>query len=499
MKKWAKFMPILAVSLVLQTVVALAAEGASYSYTFDNLGVNRESPDPYYTELYFSGDSIGTYAFNSPQGLFAKDDIIYVADTNNNRIVIVGYDHGDATFMGEITQFTGTSEIGINTLNKPNDIFVDDNNHYYISDTQNERVVHLDENFHLVKELFKPDDVTVSETSKFYPLKAVADRSGRVVVLARGYNEGFVQFDIDGGFIGYLGANKVNPSAADIFWKSIATDEQRSQMALFVPTEYNNLYLDHDGFIYATTDVFSNDDLLSGTALPVRRLNPLCNDILIRNGSHLPIGDINFFDPTITTTQITSKFSDVTVLENDVYFLIDKNRGRIFAYDNQGNMLYAFGGTGNKEGYFQYPTAIENMGNRIIVADEKTNGVTVFNTTEYAELIYSAMDEYTVGNYDTSADYWREVLTLNGNYDLAYVGIGRSLLLQEDYEGAMEYFSLQYKKDQYSTALNAYRKEWFEENIVLVVTGVVLLCVTGQVLKYRKRKKLGEAYDDDYI
>ena len=41
---------------------------------------------------------------------------------------------------------------------------------------------------------------------------------------------------------------------------------------------------------------------------------------------------------------------------------------------------------------------------------------------------------HSLGQYDLSADYWREVLRLNGNYDMAYIGIGRSLLRQERYK-----------------------------------------------------------------
>ncbi len=498
MIKWAKFLPVVAICLAMQTVVAFAAEGASYSYTFDGTSVNRESPDPYYVELFFSGDSIGTTAFNSPQGMFVKDDMIYVVDTNNNRIVLVQYEAGVATYVDEIVEFTGNTANDINTFNKPNDVFVDANNHYYICDTQNERIVHLDENYNLVKEIYKPDDVTVSDSSKFYPMKVVTDRSGRIITLGKGYNEGFLQFDIEGDFIGYLGANKVTASAADIFWKSIATDEQRAQMTLFVPTEYNNMYLDHEGFIYATTDVFNNADLTSGTTNPIRRLNAIGNDILIRNGVQRVIGDVNFYDINVAMP-LASRFQDVTVLENDVYFVIDRIRGRIFTYDSQGNMLYAFASTGYKVGYFQYPTAIESMGYRILVADEKTNGITIFNTTEYGELIYKAMDEYTLGNYQESADYWREVLALNGNYDLAYVGIGRAYLLQEEYEEAMKYFELQFQKASYSSAFILYRKEWIEDNIGLIVFGIVALAAFGQWRKYQLRKKLGEAYDDDFI
>ena len=39
----------------------------------------------------------------------------------------------------------------------------------------------------------------------------------------------------------------------------VATKEQRAQMELFVPTEYSNLCLDSEGFIYATISTFEGD------------------------------------------------------------------------------------------------------------------------------------------------------------------------------------------------------------------------------------------------
>ena len=53
-------------------------------------------------------------------------------------------------------------------------------------------------------------------------------------------------------------------------------------------------------------------------------------------------------------------------------------------------------------------------------------------------------------------------MALDGNYDLAYIGIGRSLLRQKQYKEAMDYFELKYDEDNYSRAYKQYRKEWVE-------------------------------------
>ena len=77
------------------------------------------------------------------------------------------------------------------------------------------------------------------------------------------------------------------------------------------------------------------------------------------------------------------------------------------------------------------------MGNDLFVLDENESSITVFSPTEYGNLIYQANDQYLKGDYDGSADTWREVLKLNANYNSAFIGIGRALMRQEAYSEAM--------------------------------------------------------------
>ncbi len=110
---------------------------------------------------------------------------------------------------------------------------------------------------------------------------------------------------------------------------------------------------------------FTPGQLANKTVYPVRMLNSIGADILVRNGYEPPIGDIQWGSGGDISGP--SRFEDVVPMENDTYFCLDRNRGRIFAYDFQGNLLFAFGGVGNKLGYFQYPISIESMGTDLFV------------------------------------------------------------------------------------------------------------------------------------
>lgn len=421
-----------------------------------------------------------------PKGMFIQGNDIYVCDTGNNRILQITKKGNGYTLTRIIDQLQGCTPA---TMNTPTDVFADTNGNLYIADSNNYRVVMVDKNLNFVKEFTKPDDATFDKNISFTPYKLVVDVSGRVYVLATNVNKGLVKYESDTVFTGFVGANKVTYNIGEYIWKTFFTTEaQRSQQEAFVPTEYENIYMDEYGFIYATNIVFSEYDLKYDNAKPIRRLNGIGNDILIKNDRYPPIGDLFWVEGTITTGP--SKLVDVTVLGNDVYVALDKTRGRLFGYDAQGVMLWAFGNSGNSNGSFVNPSALDHMGNDLYVLDETECSITVFTNTEYGSLIFQANEAYLKGDYDGSADIWREVLKLNANYNLAFIGIGRSLLRQEHFKEAMDYFKMAHDRENYGRAFRLYRKIWVEENILWIVIVVLAFIAVWLVLRTIKKMKM---------
>lgn len=490
--------------LAMATVIAVCPAGVAnattvntYTYNYDYWGLEYESPDAYQPMSYTDGRTLGTTALKTPQNLFARDNSLYVVDTGNNRILELTEENGTLTLTREIVEFTGDTEVL--TLLAPQDIYVDTNGDIYITDTGNYRILHLNKDLQLIKEILRPDNPLIDQENPFEPTRIVVDRAGRMFVLAKNVNMGVMQFEADGNFIGFIGASEVVYSLADLIKKKFSTKAQRDQMADFVPTEYNNLFIDQKAFIYCTTDNYTAEDLDAGTAKPIRKLNSLGGDILIRNGEWLPIGDVQWEDFGGMTGP--SRIMDVTAMEDETYYMVDRMRSRIFGYDEQGHLLYAFGGPGAQLGYFTQPISIEHIGTDLYVLDNSTGGITRFARTEFGQLIHDALDEYSVGNYEASAKYWEQVRAMNGNYELAYIGIGRSLLRQKDYEGAMEYFEVMRDHENYSRAWKYYRKDWIENNlgyviIILVVLGFIPV-VVKKIKKIRWEAKMQYEYESE--
>ena len=90
---------------------------------------------------------------------------------------------------------------------------------------------------------------------------------------------------------------------------------------------------------------------------------------------------------------------------------------------------------------------------------------------------------YSVGDYDGSAEKWNKVLEKNGNYDLAYIGLGKSCFRQNKFKEAMDYFRLKRDKKNYSKAYQYYRKEWVEDNIGWVFALILAIIFIPIIVK----------------
>jgi len=468
-------------ALILSPVFS---QPTNYTYNYDFWEEQVASPDAYRVGAFILGTTLGINNFSEPQGLFVRGNRIYICDSGNSRVLLIEVDE-----KGEHTLVKTVSSVMIDGVESafkyPMDIFEDRDGSLYITDTNNQRVLKLDKEWNFVYQITKPDDESFEESMEFIPVKLVVDFAGRIFVQARNVNKGLLEFDNRGEFVGYMGANKVHVNPIDFLWKTISTQAQRERMDLFIPTEYSNLCLDNDGFVYVTNS--------SAQTEPIRRLNAMGQDILIRNGYEKPVGDLVYGNAGGISGR--SRFIDVVAFDNDSYACFDRTRGRIFIYDFQGNLLYAFGGVGNREGCFIMPVALEKMGYALYALDASTSALTRFDLTGYGMMINEALNEYKAGRYESSARVWENVLKMNGNYDLAYIGIGRAALRQGEYQKAMRYYKLKHFREGYGKAFQLYRKQWMEENLwkILLVLGIIILLPLG--IRYSKKlvKEIREA------
>jgi tetratricopeptide (TPR) repeat protein len=235
--------------------------------------------------------------------------------------------------------------------------------------------------------------------------------------------------------------------------------------------------MDQDGFIYTTTSEVNSND-------PIKKLNSTGIDVLRRKGYFPPRGDLsqNGFSEG-------SMLIDVTVRDNGVYSVLDSKRGRIFTYNEDGNLMYIFGQLGMQEGTFMNPAAIESTGDNLLVLDRAMNRVTIFSPTRYGALMNESNALYSLGKHDEAVAKWEQILMIDANNETAYDGIGKALLRRGDYKRAMDYLKLGYDREYYSKAFAKYRKDTIRGYFGTIMTGLIII-VAAYFVGKRLRKRL---------
>lgn len=475
---------LLAICCLLGTALGAPAayadgEGASYNYSF--WGDTVTSPAAYQATDLYNGSDLGVGAFKEPSDLHvASDNRIYVLDSGNNRIVILDERFKPARVIDSFVR-DGQAD----TFANPQGLFVTDKNDIIVADTGNHRVVHLNADFEWVKTIEAPESDLLPANFQFQPVRVVMDKAQRTYVMATGVFDGFMEFNAEGAFTSFIGANRVYIDPVEYFWKRISTQAQRSQMVMFTPTEFTNLDIDGEGFIYATNGDQWGDN--------IKKLNAQGNDILRRTGYFSPQGDIRY---SVDTGP--SRLIDIDVGDSEIYSVLDSKRGRIFTYNGDGHFMYVFGGLGNLLGEFKTPTAIERVGDDFIVLDKALGEITVFRTTAYGRTLNEAVRSYYRGDEQKAYELFNETVNMNANLEFAYAGIGKALLRQGDYEEAMKHFKRSMDQGNYSKAFLLHRKEvlrqYFGGIMTVIVAAAAIWLGTLAYLKSARRKR-GVSFD----
>jgi len=469
---------VLALCSIFVAACPASASSPYLNYGYDLWGNVVPAPQAYVLSREIDGIELGVGRLNNPTDIFvAHDRSMYVVDSGNNRIIRLS---PDFEVVGVISKLDNSGEGDY--LQRPGGLFVTSDGHIYVADTGNARVVELDQDGRLIREIGPPRadaEGLIPDGFVYRPSKVVVDPAGRIRVIATGVYDGLLEFDAAGNFRGFVGAPRVTPSLLDYLWQRISTREQRERMAAFLPAEFSGFDLDQRGFVYATV---SDSSVQRHDA--IRRLNPKGQDILRRRGFFAPVGDVAYYaGPSV--------FVDIAVSDHGIYHALDYKRGRVFTYDDSGNLLYIFGGLSDQKGAFYSPVAIDAFEDSIIVLDSCSGCLSIYEPTEYASLILAAIRLYESGHYDRATDAWRQVLKLNANYDLAYTGIGKALYRQGEYREAMRYFALGNDRPGYSDALASYREEIVERHlgtaVMLAVALGLVVCLWRTVSRRRNR------------
>ena len=478
-----KFISVLALFFALLIVFAIPVSAASayQTYTYNISGKSIHSPAAYTPVQSVHSNYMGLKtAIDDPRDMVVdKEYNVYIADAKNNRIVCL-----DRYYKVKFTIETFTNEHGVpDELTAPSGVFVT-NDRIFVCDTDANRIVTFDRDGKYISIIPEPESELFEEGSVYKPVAIAVDQYDRLYVVSSTTYQGIIVMTDKGEFTGFIGAQKVTISAWDIIWRRFQTEDQRELTTAYVSTEFNNISINDEGFIYVTTSSIDENKQQSairsksksGDYAPVKMLNANGDEIMRRNGFYPPSGEVDISSSsTDGSIRGASKIIDVAIGPEKTWSIIDEKRNKVFTYDFDGNLLWAFGDSGTQLGNLSSIEAIAYQGDTLLLLDKTTDNVTVYKRTEYGDVVISALANENNRNYDLAIDDWMEILKRNSNFDTAYIGIGDSLYRSGEYEESLEYFKAAYDTAGYSNSYKEIRKEWISKWILTIPLGIAII------------------------
>lgn len=445
---------IIVMVLLAMTVTIFNQKTVASPATFFTMTLNAKGRYVRTQDAYLPDKTNMSLGLKAPEDMiFDDDNHLWIADTGNARIV--KYD----TYANSVISILTYPE-----FRTPKGVFVSSRG-VYVADSTAKAVFRFDLNLNFVEKFERPNSISFGDTA-FAPSKMVVDNRGNMYIYGEGVNSGIIQLSNRGEFLGYFTTNKIRLNPIQRFYQLIFSQEQFDNIAQRDPATFSSLFIDKNSMIYTTT--------MSTNFNAVKKHNT-------QGG--------NIFDRTLAYDDARDVYVDA---QGIIY--AGMQSGVIFVYDQQGRFIFSFGAGSNAisddvAGIFSKLAAIavRNDG-RVFALDDQKSFLQSFEPTDYSTQIYEAIYLYETRQYQASIEAWNGVLELNQMSVIAHNKIAESYLQIENYEQAMKHFKLAGNRDGYSVASWEVRNINIQNSLgTFIILGVALFAVYT-VLKYVDKK-----------
>ena len=190
--------------------------------------------------------------FSGPEDIFIdNNDYIYVADTDNNRVLKLD---GSGKVLLQITSAFTNDDGSARTLSKPKGVYVEDmgteeedDDIIWIADSGNERIVGVTSSGENYVEYGKPAQLTLAKAESFDVEKIYKNDKGYMFALK---GDSLMKIDEDNVFQGMIGTADVEFSFMRFLVKNFGTQEQLDSLEEARAIPYSNFMIAADGNTY---------------------------------------------------------------------------------------------------------------------------------------------------------------------------------------------------------------------------------------------------------
>lgn len=370
-------------------------------------------------EITISGELIKTYTsseFKSPKGVFVTEDGIYVADESAKKVFKIKH--------------------ATNDLDVENNAIID-----------------------LVVE--KPSSPLFGN-NEFSPTKIAVKSNGNMYIAGLGSNNGIIEINYLGEFLGFIGINNVEKSLRETIYDLFVKGSTASKK----PSAPTNVALGEKGAILTTNSKEVHETF--------KRLN---------------ITGINTLPTSTHYPAIDS--ADITMSSNNFIYIVGQ-AGEVYQYDSKGNLLFYFNTKDEAQtkilGLTVRPSGIivDNSGN-LYILDSQNGNIQVYQKTVFVELVQKAVTLYNEGRYIESKSLWKEILKENSSFALAHTALGSALSKEGKYDEALKEFKIAEDYNGYSSTYWEIRNQAIQKNLPkwcgLLILLIILIIVIIKLYK----------------
>jgi hypothetical protein len=424
--------------ILITNPFAVFSQSTTVNFAINKKGFFVPTQDGYLPEHNITG-----LGLKSPENItFGKNDILYIADTGNRRIVLFDIHSGNII-----------REILYEGFQSPRGVFVTTDEILYVADSIAGAVFIFNSNDECIKTITAPRSIAFGNTP-FSPVRIGVDPRGSMYIIGEGVYNGIIHLSNEGEFLGFFASNKTTLSIVQLLQNIFFTERQKQGLLDRLPLTFTNVFVDPRGIVYSVS--MGWDVAMAGEAIKK-------HDMAGRN---------------MLKTMTTMSLTDITVDQYGNIFTTS-TQGWIQVNAADGEEIFFFGAghlsAEDIAGWYSNLTSIAvSSEGHIWALDSEKAFLQSYTPTEYTQSIFRAQQYFNNGYYMEAGNEWNNVLRFNQMSVLAHNGLGKAWLYQEEYEKAQYEFFVAGNREYYSQAFWETRNNWLLKNMSYILITLVV-------------------------